>query len=264
MVNFGGPGGSGLRAVGRECAANAGRRKLSRLGTPNVVCDLDRIRAALGDRRLTHDGLSHGTRIGASHAGYLPHRSYRRRSDSGDELVVGRSDAVGGGRFQVVILPPVLADVTAYNLGLFVHVLAVVAGFGPMFAYGVFIGFAEARAPASTPAVLRAMNMTNRFLVTPAMIMVLAAGIYLMAKGDYDAGDSWISVGFAAIILLFGLVHGFFLPQGRKAVDMAERDLAGGGELGAGYRALSARIARVGQLAGLIVIVAIFFMVVKP
>jgi uncharacterized membrane protein len=159
---------------------------------------------------------------------------------------------------------PVLADVTAYNLGLFVHVLAVVVGFGPTFAYGVFIGFAEARAPASAPAVLRAVNMTNRFLVTPAMILVLAAGIYLMAKGDYGAGESWISVGLVAIVLLFGLVHGFFLPQGRKAVEMGERDLAGDGELGANYRALSARIARVGQLAGLIVIVTIFFMVVKP
>jgi uncharacterized membrane protein len=162
------------------------------------------------------------------------------------------------------IVPRVLADVTAYNLGLFVHILAVVVAFGPTFAYGVFIGFAELRAPASAPAVLRAVNMTNRLMVTPAMILVLAAGIYLMVKGDFDAGDSWITVGFVAIVLLFGLVHGFFLPQGRKAVEMAERDLAAGGELGAEYRRLSARIARVGQLAGLIVVVAMFFMVVKP
>ncbi len=164
----------------------------------------------------------------------------------------------------VDIVRPVLADVTAYNVGLFIHVLAVVVGLGPPFAYGVFIALAEARAPASTPAVLRAVNMTNRFLVTPALIVILAAGIYLMSKGDYDAGESWITVGFIAIVLLFGLVHGFFLPQGRRAVEIAERDLAAAGELGAGYRALSARIARVGQLTGLIVVVTIFFMVVKP
>jgi uncharacterized membrane protein len=158
----------------------------------------------------------------------------------------------------------VLADVTAYHLGLFIHILAVVVGLGPPFAYGVFIAFAETRAPASTPAALRAVNMTNRFLVTPALIVVLAAGIYLMSKGNYDASDSWITVGFVAILLLFGLVHGFFLPQGRKAVEVAERDLAAGSELSADYRALSTRIARVGQLTGLIVVVAIFFMVVKP
>jgi uncharacterized membrane protein len=159
---------------------------------------------------------------------------------------------------------PVVADVTAYNLGLFIHILAVVVAFGPTFAYGIFIGFAEARAPASTPAVLRAVDMTNRFMVTPALILVLAAGIYLMIKGDFDAGESWITVGFVAIVLLFGLLHGFFLPQGRKAVDVAERDLAAGNELSPDYLALSARIARVGQLAGLIVVVALFFMIVKP
>jgi uncharacterized membrane protein len=158
----------------------------------------------------------------------------------------------------------VLADVTGYNLGVFIHILAVVVGFGPTFAYGFFIAFAETRAPASTPAVLQAVNMTNRFLVTPAMIVLLAAGIYLMADNDIDASESWITVGFVAIILMFGLVHGFFLPQGRRALSLAERDLAAGSELSAEYRSVSSRIARVGQLAGLIVVVAIFFMVVKP
>jgi hypothetical protein len=45
---------------------------------------------------------------------------------------------------------------------------------------------------------------------------------------------------------------------------LAERDLAAGGELSDEYRRISAQMARVGQLAGLIVAVTIFFMVVKP
>lgn len=157
-----------------------------------------------------------------------------------------------------------LATVTAYNVGLFIHVLAVVLAFGPTFAYGFFIGFAETKAPASVPAVLRAIRLTNLFLVTPGMIVVLAAGIYLMSKGDFDAGESWITVGFIAIIALFGLVHGFFNPRTRTAITLAERDLAAGGELSADFRRVSVQMARVGQLAGLIVVVAIFFMVVKP
>lgn len=156
-----------------------------------------------------------------------------------------------------------LATVTAYSVGLFIHILAVVLAFGPTFGYGFFIGFADTRAPAAVPAVHRAANMANLFLVTPGMIVLLAAGIYLMIKGDWG-NQSWITVGFIAIILLFGLVHGFFVPQGRKAVRLAERDLAAGGKLSAEYEAVSARIARVGPLAGLVVAVAIFFMVVKP
>jgi uncharacterized membrane protein len=158
----------------------------------------------------------------------------------------------------------VLATITAYNVGLFIHVLAVVLAFGPTFAYGIFIGFADTNAPASVPAMLRAVNLTNLYLVTPAMVVVLAAGIYLLAKGDISASESWVTVGFIAIIALFGLVHGYFGPRTRKGIDLAERDLAAGGELSPEYRSLSAQMARVGQVTGLIVAVTIFFMVVKP
>ena len=164
----------------------------------------------------------------------------------------------------IVIFRAVLATVTAYAVGLFIHVLAVVLAFGPTFGYGFFIGFADARAPASVPAVHQAVRLTNLFLVTPAMIVVLAAGIYLMAKGDFDASQSWITVGFVAIIVLFALVHGFFNPWTRRAIELSERDLAAGGELSDDYRRVSAQIARVGQVAGLIVALSIFFMVVKP
>jgi uncharacterized membrane protein len=166
-------------------------------------------------------------------------------------------------RREAVIVRPVLATVTAYGVGLFIHILAVVLAFGPTFGYGFFIGFADTRAPAAVPAVHRAVRMTNLFLVTPAMIVVLAAGIYLMVKQDWG-NQSWITVGFVAIILFFGLVHAFFQPRTRKAIELAERDLAAGGELSDEYRRVSAQMARVGQLAGLIVAVTIFFMVVKP
>ena len=64
-----------------------------------------------------------------------------------------------------------VADVTAYNVGLFIHVLAVVLAFGPTFGYGIFIGFAETKAPNAVPAVLKAVNLTNRYLVTLAMVI---------------------------------------------------------------------------------------------
>lgn len=163
-----------------------------------------------------------------------------------------------------VIVRHVLADVTAYHVGLFIHVLAVVLAFGPTFAYGFFIGYADTKAPAAVPAVLSAVNLTNRYLVTPAMVVVLAAGFYLLAKGDISAGESWVQVGFIAIAILFGLVGGYFVPRTRKAIELSERDLAGSGGLSDEYRKLSAQMARVGQLAGLVVAVTIFFMVVKP
>jgi len=162
------------------------------------------------------------------------------------------------------IVPPVVATITAYGVGTFVHVLAVVLAFGPTFGYGFFMAYADSNAPASVPAVYRAAQMSDRYLVTPAMILVLAAGIYLLAKGDISAGESWVSVGIVAILVLFGMVHGFFAPRYRHGIELAERDLAAGGELSDEYRSVSRQIARGGQLAGLIIAVTIFFMVVKP
>ncbi len=157
-----------------------------------------------------------------------------------------------------------VATITAYGVGLWVHVLAVVLAFGPTFGYGFFMAYADSNAPASVPMVYRAAQMSDRLLVTPAMVVLLLAGIYLLAKGDISAGESWVSVGIAAILVLFGMVHGFFAPRYRRAIEMSERDLAAGGDLSDEYRAVSRQIARGGQLAGLIIAVTIFFMVVKP
>lgn len=126
------------------------------------------------------------------------------------------------------------------------------------------MGYADAKAPASVPSVYRTAQLCDRFLVTPMMIVLLLAGIYMLAEGDISVGESWVSVGFVAIIVLFGMVHGFFGPRYRKGIDLAERDLAAGGELSEEYRAVSRQMQIGGNIAGLIVAVTIFFMVVKP
>ncbi|HEX7059603.1 MAG TPA: DUF2269 family protein [Solirubrobacterales bacterium] len=157
-----------------------------------------------------------------------------------------------------------LATITGYSVGLFIHVLAVVLAFGPTFGYGIFIGVAQQSAPRSVPTVLRGIQQVDRFLVQPGLIVVLLAGIYMLAKADISASESWVSVGFLAIIVLFGMAHGLFRPNVKKALELSERDLAGGDTLSAEYEAISQRLATAGKIAGLIVAVTIFFMTVKP
>jgi uncharacterized membrane protein len=157
-----------------------------------------------------------------------------------------------------------LATITGYGIGKFVHVLAVVVAFGPTLGYPIFAAMAQSTAPRSMPAVLRGILRADRFLVTPGMIVLLGAGIYLLSKGNIPSNESWVTVGFVAIVALFAMVHAFFGPRSRRALEIAERDLEAGDELGPEFEALSRQIARGGQLATLIVVVAIFFMVVKP
>lgn len=150
-----------------------------------------------------------------------------------------------------------------YKLALFLHILAVVLAFGPTFGYALFFSVAP-QFPRATPAILAGVQKCDRFLVNPGMIVLLLAGIYLLVDGDWETSEAFISVGFVAILVLFGLQHAFFQPQTRKARELAERDLESGDALSDEFTALSERIGKVGGLAGLIVVVAIFFMTYKP
>lgn len=62
------------RAFARKCAERTehGERMLANLGTRDVVRDLDVLRSALGDEKLTYLGYSYGTRIGYTYAERFP------------------------------------------------------------------------------------------------------------------------------------------------------------------------------------------------
>lgn len=156
-----------------------------------------------------------------------------------------------------------IAIINDFTIALFFHIFAVVVAFGPTLAYPAFVLFAERHAPASLPSAYRSMTMADRFLVTPGMIVVLVAGIYLAAKLKIN-GEVWVMFGLIAIIALFGLTHGYFAPRFRKAGQLAERDLEKGTALSAEYEAVSRQIAIGGAIATSIVVVTIFLMVVQP
>lgn len=60
------------KAFVQRCVDKAGTEFLSSVGTDNVAKDLDQIRAALGDEKLTYLGYSYGTRIGGAYAEQFP------------------------------------------------------------------------------------------------------------------------------------------------------------------------------------------------
>jgi hypothetical protein len=150
-----------------------------------------------------------------------------------------------------------------YKFVLFLHILAVVVAFGPTFGYALFFSIVPQH-PRATPAILAGIQKTDRYLVNPGMIVLLLAGLYLLSDGPWKASDTFIGVGFLAILVLFGLQHGFFQPKVREARELAERDLKSGDVLSAEFTALGDRIGKVGTVAGLIVVVTVFFMTYKP
>lgn len=161
---------------------------------------------------------------------------------------------------------PLASIVSAdYKIALFLHVVAVVLAFGPTFGYGFFFATLS-KYPRAAPAILSGVQTTDRYLVGPGMIIVLLAGIYLMVASDdvWKGDEAFIIVGFLAIIGLLGLQHGFFRPQTRKLQEMADRELEKGDSFSPEFETLSQKVGQVGGLAGLIVIVTVFFMTYKP
>ena len=56
----------------QRCFDKAGKEFLANVGTANVAKDLDAIRVAVGDKKLTYLGYSYGTRIGGEYAEQFP------------------------------------------------------------------------------------------------------------------------------------------------------------------------------------------------
>ena len=56
----------------QRCVDKMGKDFLANVGTANVARDLDRLRVALGDEKLTYLGYSYGTVIGAAYAEAYP------------------------------------------------------------------------------------------------------------------------------------------------------------------------------------------------
>ena len=76
----------------------------------------------------------------------------------------------------------VLANITDYSVGLFIHILAVVLTFGPTFGYG-FLFSVMPKIPAGGAGADRGIQKIDRYLVTPGMLVILLAGIYLLVEG---------------------------------------------------------------------------------
>jgi uncharacterized membrane protein len=153
--------------------------------------------------------------------------------------------------------------VTFYDAVLTVHVLAVVIAFGVVFAYPVLDAAFRRTLPDDAAALHRLHLQLGRRVISPAMMVVLLAGLYL-ALDRWSLGDPWISATFAILFVLFGLMGGVLTPADRRLVELAERDAGAGGAPSAEYERVRRRADLVGALVLTLVLVAIFLMVAKP
>ncbi|MCA2211668.1 alpha/beta fold hydrolase [Jidongwangia harbinensis] len=70
------------RAVAEQCAAHDTDGRMAHISTANTARDLDRIRAALGERKASFLGYSYGSALGAAYASMFPDTTDRVIIDS--------------------------------------------------------------------------------------------------------------------------------------------------------------------------------------
>jgi uncharacterized membrane protein len=141
-------------------------------------------------------------------------------------------------------------------------------GFGATFAESIAFPVAMKLDPRHLPYVHRLQLAINQYLATPALVIVLLTGLYQVNERDWDFGSAWVSGSFLIVILIGGLLGGYFIPTDRRLEPMvaAEIEAAGDGEvvLSDDYQRQARIEGIVGTITGILLIVAVYLMVVKP
>jgi uncharacterized membrane protein len=158
----------------------------------------------------------------------------------------------------------VLAAVTAYNVSVFIHVTAVVVGFGATFAESVLFPVAMKLDRRHLPYVHQVQLTINRYFAGPALLVIVITGFYQVGKGHFSLGDFWISATLAIAIIVGAINGAYFIPADRRLGAMVTRELEAGGDLSEEYQRRARAEGMMGALTGFLIVVAIFLMVVKP
>jgi predicted integral membrane protein DUF2269 len=161
-----------------------------------------------------------------------------------------------------VLLAPA---VEFFEVVLAIHILAVVIGFGAIFAYPVLFAAARRADPAVLPWLFKTMQRIGRTLVNPGLLVVVLAGIYL-ASHLHQWSVFYVQWGVGAAIVIGAIEGSFMIPREGRLARIAARDVAavrgevGNVALSDEYRSTFRQLAIGGALLDLIVIATVFMM----
>lgn len=158
--------------------------------------------------------------------------------------------------------------VSNYELSLFIHVAAVMVGFGSTFAEAVMFPVAMKMGPRNLPYVHRLQLTINQFFAVPALVLVIATGLYQMAEGNWEYGDLWVSGSLTIVAIIGVLLLAYFIPADRRLLPMVEEEIANAGPgevtLSEDYLRAARNEGVAGTITGILLVVAVFLMVDKP
>ena len=154
----------------------------------------------------------------------------------------------------------IVPAVSLTSFALAVHIAAVVVGFGPLFVYPALVAVVRRSEPRALAALHRAQQLVAKRVVTPALPLLLIAGLYL--AGEEDAfGKAWVIVAMVMIVILMA-IHRLLLMRGYR--QLAEEAAASDGRPTGRYQALARQTDRAQLAAAGLVLFTIYVMTAKP
>jgi uncharacterized membrane protein len=151
---------------------------------------------------------------------------------------------------------------------LLLHVLGAIIAFGPGFTFAL-IGSMGGKEPMHANFATRvSMTISERIVVPLALLqgitglgLILVLGANLTSSAFY-----WLDLGIVLYLIALGYSLGVQLPTVRRVVAMTSSPPPAGSPPGPppGVPPLVKRIQRGGMFTGLLVVVIVFLMVVKP
>jgi hypothetical protein len=151
------------------------------------------------------------------------------------------------------------------------HILAVVAAFGVLFAYPIFMTIGARLDPHAMPWFHRMQQAVSRWLINPGLLLVVIFGVILASK--YHAWHAfYVQWGIGAAVVMGALEGMFMIPRQGRLAELARRDLeaaAGrdGGQPGVAvvtrspeYETVFRQVSIGGMALSVIVILTVYFM----
>ena len=161
-----------------------------------------------------------------------------------------------------------------YDLLLFLHLLAVVVGFGSVMLNGLYAARAKRAGGREGVAIAEANTWISEKVAQPFIYAVFVLGILLVLVGDevWEWDQAWINLSMLLYIVGIGLSHGLLRPAVRRMNVLTAQLAAAGPTPGtngpppevAEVQALENRIGAVGAALDVIVVVVLALMVWKP
>ena len=146
-----------------------------------------------------------------------------------------------------------------YLLLKLVHVIAAIVAVGANVTYGIWI-LAASREGTSLPFVLRIIKRIDDRLANPAYGLLLVTGAAMVVVGGVSLASSWLVVAFALYVALVFVGLLGYTPTLKAQILLLER----GGPKSPEYLREARRGQRLGAITGVIVVLILILMVLKP